>query len=115
MPKPDDAFDGFEMTEAPELKVFLYVYQLLAHLIRHPVLFWVAIYFAEDFYESLIPAVGLRPVTVAAFVGNLISMPSKILQEFVIQAGRFQGALEVVVDRLVVREDFDIIGVLIAQ
>src|SRR5690242_12576285 len=46
--EPDDALDGLEVAEAPQLEVVLEVYELLARLVRGPVGLRVGVDLGED-------------------------------------------------------------------
>src|ERR1700761_1119847 len=111
----DDALHRFEMTEAPELEVFFDIDQLLAHLIRLPVLLCVAINFTEDVDQRFVADVRSGPVALQACGGDVVAAAREVAKKLVIEAGCVECANEVIVHRAIVREDLDGIGVLVAE
>src|SRR5216683_3318616 len=98
-----------------KLAVFLHIDQLLAHLIRLPVLFSVTIDLAKHIHQSLISRMRSRPIPFAAFLGNAIALSSEISQELIVEAGRRERVVEVVMDLRIVGEDFDGVSVFVAK
>src|SRR5580704_2617180 len=100
------------MTKTPELEIFFYVHQLLAHLICLPVLLGITIYLPKYLHQRFISDVWLRPVPFSASLGNAIAAPKKIPQELVVETGRFKRVAEVFVNCCIVCEDPYGVGVL---
>jgi len=65
----------------------------------------VAIDLAKYIDQSFVSDVWRGPVAFAAFFGNVVAVASEIAQEAVVETGRFERVVEVVVDRRIMRED----------
>ena len=86
----DGALHGLEVPEPPELEVLLQVDQLLAGLVRLPVLVRVLVDRREDRHQVGVEPVRQGHVPLQDLGRHVVAVPGQVAQELVVDAGRLE-------------------------
>src|SRR5215472_2760709 len=111
----DDALDGLQVAEAPELEALLDVDQLLAHVVLVPPGLRVVVDDLEHRDQLAVARVWLGEIALDAIGRHRQPAPREMTQEFVVEGWRPQQRFELAERRGVVAEHLERVGVLVAE
>src|SRR5215831_9470288 len=111
----DDALDGLEVAEAPELEALFDVHQLLAHVVGVPPAPRIVVDRLEHGNELGIAPVGLREVALDRFARHRQPAAGEMAQELVVERGRAEQRPQFGEHRGVVPEDLERGPALVAE
>ena len=112
---PDDPLHDLEVAEAPLLEGVLDVDELLAGLVDAPVLGGRGIDGGEDLDEVGVGGVRLGPVAVEQSLRDGVPLAGEVGEELVVERRLVEQLVERGPGALVVGEDVDHVGVLVAE
>jgi hypothetical protein len=111
----DDALDGLEVAEPPQLEALLDIDELLAHLVGVPVLVRCGVDAPQQLSHARMGGVRLRDVAPEHVGRHVVAAAREEAQEGVVEARRLEIGAQGVVQHRVVREHREHLGVHVAQ